>query len=276
MRRPLPLLLALACLAGCGPRHYFVRARVVDGRTGDTLPGTLIAVASSGMMAPVDTTGLSPATEVRAGDTVTASHPGYFPADAPLAGLAAGDTTMVDIAVYRDLPRTVEGHVTDADSKRGLYDAAVRVRGTDVGTRTGPGGFYRIDGFPHGPRIVEASHTGYVEQAVEVTAPGGETTMVAIALRDTTNEGSVEGRVYDRASGAAIPGITVRVEGLDIEAVTDGDGRFRLARVPAGEHELTAFADSYGFKTIPFRVTRGWTVGVDFALERPGPRSPDR
>jgi len=270
--RPVPalLLLGLAAAAGCGPGHYFVRMRVTDGQTGCSLPGAIVTIARSGMMAAVDTSGFSPATEATPGDTVTVTMPGYLEASTSLSALRRDDTAVIALIAYPDLPRTVEGHVLDAVSRRGLADALVRVADGERSTRSGPGGFFRLDDFPAGPRTVVAACDGYVDGSAGLDAAGGETTRVDIALRDTTDEGAVEGTVFDAASGRPIPGVTVRVEESGDEAVTDAEGRFRIGRVPAGDHGLTVFADAYGFKTIPFRVTKGWTVRVDFALTAPG------
>jgi iron complex outermembrane receptor protein len=50
---------------------------------------------------------------------------------------------------------------------------------------------------------------------------------------------TVRGTVHD-AGGRPLPGVLVLIDGTPSEAVTDGDGRFRLTDVPVGERTLRA------------------------------------
>lgn len=57
-----------------------------------------------------------------------------------------------------------------------------------------------------------------------------------LAQAQGTIVGTVVGTVADEVSGAALRGATVSLTGLDIRALTDGDGIFELVSVPAGSH----------------------------------------
>ncbi len=111
-------------------------------------------------------------------------------------------------------------------------------------------------------------------RTVSVLAIGNETTRVSIALRDTTNEGSLDGEVVDAETGEPVGNARITVRETSISVVTNAGGRYSLDRVPAGEHDLTAVADGFESGTIRFRVAKGWTVTVDFELVRPGPEEP--
>ena len=63
--------------------------------------------------------------------------------------------------------------------------------------------------------------------------------------RDARRQGSVSGRVLDRASERPILGASVRVAGLDAAATTDAQGAFEVARVPAGRRDLVIEAEGY-------------------------------
>ncbi|MDO8540878.1 MAG: TonB-dependent receptor [Opitutaceae bacterium] len=52
--------------------------------------------------------------------------------------------------------------------------------------------------------------------------------------------GDIAGRAYDVNTGSFLPGVAIEVEGRAISAITDSDGSFRLANVPAGTHRLRA------------------------------------
>ena len=51
--------------------------------------------------------------------------------------------------------------------------------------------------------------------------------------------GSVEGTVTARGSGAPLAGVSIRIAGA-APVATDAQGRYRIARIPAGAHTLTA------------------------------------
>lgn len=55
----------------------------------------------------------------------------------------------------------------------------------------------------------------------------------------------VSGNIIDEITGEALVGVEVTVEGSDVKAYTDFDGRFTLNGVKAGECKLVANYTSY-------------------------------
>jgi iron complex outermembrane receptor protein len=79
--------------------------------------------------------------------------------------------------------------------------------------------------------------------------------------------GTVTGRVTGASDGRALGGVTVAVQGLSLTTVTNAQGAYRLARVPAGEQTIT-------FRWLLFRpsietvtVVAGGMHTVDAELE---------
>lgn len=68
----------------------------------------------------------------------------------------------------------------------------------------------------------------------------------------TSSEGAVTGRIAD-SSGAGVSGVKVSLQGSDVVAESDGQGRYRLERVPVGTNSLQA-------------TKAGWTVVPRFSL----------
>jgi hypothetical protein len=62
----------------------------------------------------------------------------------------------------------------------------------------------------------------------------------------------IKGTVKDAASGAALPGATIVVEGRNIGTVADGSGNYSL-KLPVGVHQVRA--SSVGYTTEPLTVT---------------------
>ena len=79
--------------------------------------------------------------------------------------------------------------------------------------------------------------------------------------------GTIVGRVTDARTQEAVPGATVRLEGTDLGAVTDAQGRFRIANVPPGSHTLAARRIGYTPGTLRVTLVADQELTADIALE---------
>lgn len=77
--------------------------------------------------------------------------------------------------------------------------------------------------------------------------------------------GSVEGTVTARGTGAPLADVAVRVEGAT-PAQTDAQGRFRIHRVPAGAHHLTATRLGLAPASIDVTVAAGASARADVQM----------
>jgi len=83
--------------------------------------------------------------------------------------------------------------------------------------------------------------------------------------------GSVQGLVKDAKTKEALIGCTVRIDGTQIGATTDIDGKFTLANVPAGTQKVVISYVSYQTKEIPnVRIESGNTTTIDTELDEEG------
>lgn len=78
--------------------------------------------------------------------------------------------------------------------------------------------------------------------------------------------GTLVGRVTNALTGGPIPTARVNVTGTALEAMVDGDGRFRLVNVPAGTHEARARAIGYKSVAITFSLAANVTDTVSLAM----------
>jgi TonB-linked SusC/RagA family outer membrane protein len=76
----------------------------------------------------------------------------------------------------------------------------------------------------------------------------------------------VTGTVTDQSSRQPIPGVQVSVVGTTLGAVTDAQGRYRLAAVPAGTVRLRARRIGYASEDRTVTLTDGQSATVDFSL----------
>jgi hypothetical protein len=272
------LLLAASFLAACAPRATTIIARVQDAEADRPIPGAVVTVVGDEeMMAATGADGRTPPTSVPPNAThVAATRQGYLESvvwlrrtgNAYGPELKRGRTNLLEVEVYPDRPRTLVARLVREGDRIHLSEGVISYRHPTDADSAGvdAAGTVVFDHVPAGPLTVQGKAPGFREAAVEVRVIGGETLEVDLALKDTLNTGTVEGRVTDARTGRPLPGVTVRVKTLDIDAVTDRDGLYRLPRVPTGAYELTTFADGYVEAKMPFRVTAGWTVTVDFRL----------
>lgn len=83
---------------------------------------------------------------------------------------------------------------------------------------------------------------------------------------DTEQQISISGRVID-SSGASLPGVTVVVKGTTTGTITDTDGNYSLANVPADATLVFSFV---GMKTQEISVTGKTNINVTMAEETIG------
>ncbi|UCC25281.1 MAG: carboxypeptidase-like regulatory domain-containing protein, partial [Gemmatimonadales bacterium] len=82
------------------------------------------------------------------------------------------------------------------------------------------------------------------------------------------NTGNITGRVQDGATLQPLAGAQVVIDGLNIGALANSEGRFLLTNVPAGTHIVRTVVIGYGAATQQVTVSAGQTTVVDFSLSQ--------
>ncbi|MDR1543417.1 MAG: TonB-dependent receptor [Prevotellaceae bacterium] len=78
--------------------------------------------------------------------------------------------------------------------------------------------------------------------------------------------GSISGKIFDKNTGESIIGAAILIENSTIGAVTDIDGKFLIASVPAQKQKLIISYISYKTEEIEAEVTAGQTTEINLAL----------
>jgi TonB-dependent receptor len=78
--------------------------------------------------------------------------------------------------------------------------------------------------------------------------------------------GTVVGHVIDGATGRALAGVTLSIDGSALGAVSNADGRFMLRGLPAGTHDLIAEYLGYGTTTRSVTLDAGEVVSANVEL----------
>jgi outer membrane receptor protein involved in Fe transport len=100
-----------------------------------------------------------------------------------------------------------------------------------------------------------------------VSLSGKAVLVRAIAVGDSTQGGTVTGRVTDAKTGHAIPGASVVLERTRWRATAGEDGAYRLADVAVGTYTLTASRIGYAKQRQAVTVAAGQEATVDMRLE---------
>ncbi len=92
--------------------------------------------------------------------------------------------------------------------------------------------------------------------------------MLSGLLSKAQNTGSLTGSVRDKLTQEALIGVSIKVEGADIGAVTDAEGRFRLANIPPRSYNITATYLGYAAQTrFNVVITTGNANQLNFELD---------
>lgn len=78
--------------------------------------------------------------------------------------------------------------------------------------------------------------------------------------------GTVAGQVVDNTQGEPLVAAEVQLEGTTFRAVTDQNGRFRIAGVPAGEYTVVVSFLGFGSDTRKVSVAAGAVATADFRI----------
>lgn len=82
----------------------------------------------------------------------------------------------------------------------------------------------------------------------------------------TASTGTIEGRIYNPASGEYLEFVRVTVEGTSLEALTDATGQYRLTQVPVGLARVRAVRTGVVAQTQSVPVAAGEIVPLNFNL----------
>jgi len=90
----------------------------------------------------------------------------------------------------------------------------------------------------------------------------------ALASPATAQTGTLEGRVADAETGAALSGVQISLEGPGLGALSGSGGTFAIRGVPGGPHTISARLIGYRTVRRAIRVRHGQNTRVEFELTR--------
>jgi hypothetical protein len=176
------------------------------------------------------------------------------------------------------------GRVLDAETKRGIPDAAVRVRGiknsVNSETRTARDGHYHFLDLPNGNYIVSASLPGrgtrYAAAEQRVTVSRDKESNLEMKIADLMARPTmIQGRITN-SDGEAIALAEVRVRGSGESTFSRADGGYRLTGIETSRTKRGVVATAPGYENSSKDVSLtepGKVQEQDFKLKRTGTKS---
>lgn len=165
---------------------------------------------------------------------------------------------------------SVQGYVRDSQLSTRLSGVKVSVKGTNISTVTSYYGSYNLKDVPTGNQTLVFSKEGYnnVEKNVTVYKDSTATLNVVIspAMTYNSNYGTVSG-VVRNSYGYTISGVTVKIEGTNLSAVTDYYGRYTIKDVPTGSQNVVFSKYSYKEFKSSIMVNENGESKLDAVLE---------
>lgn len=231
-------LLAALLLFGCSSRPPTVlTGTITDAYTGAPVGEAIIAIGETTLT--TDANGGFSTPNWQKTDTLAVNAPNYEPLSLTLDGRPElADTAALTLTLNTALrPNTLSGTITDAFTNQPLSGAQLSVTlnvSTTLRVSTDAQGRYSLSGLPE-----QFSLTASAPDYAAISQELSRTTSLELALRPNV----LSGAITDRYTGKGVPGATVSVGG--VSAVTDAEGRYRLAGLPEGATAAEISAPGY-------------------------------
>ena len=189
--------------------------------------------------------------------------------------LQAEDGTVLPDALVTLVPIRVPVSAT-ASSTTG-YGPSAR----ETSQRTGGDGRYRFEGLSPGRYRVVITRPGYEPRTIEVELAGVqglrvsatlEVEPVAVAFLRQDTAAVITGQVVDALTQLPVANVELLVEGTELRAVTDAEGRYWLLRVPSGPQTLRSRRIGYASNRVAVvvpatgRLTQNMAIAVSALL----------
>ncbi|MBB4905126.1 S8 family serine peptidase [Actinophytocola algeriensis] len=240
-----------------------------------TLSGTSMATPhTAGTVAlMLSAAGDLPVTEVLDVLADTAFWDDRYATAPPDTRFGRGRINAYEAARFVALDSGVEGTVTDAATGAPVSGATATIEPGGRRVTTGADGRFTTRLEP-GDYTITTEAFGYDSATVDTTVAADSFATVDVALTALPS-GQVTGKAVLDASGAGLPGATVKVLGVptDLSATTGTDGGYTIAGIPAGTYRVAATHPVFRAPAqTEVTVTAGQATTADFTFGVP-PRS---
>ncbi|MFZ5756031.1 MAG: carboxypeptidase regulatory-like domain-containing protein [Pseudomonadota bacterium] len=254
------------------PDEIVIRGRVLDGDS--LLPLAGVSVALTGAQSGTLTTTADGSFAFRnllAGNyTATLSRAGFGTLTATMSAVRGSYLDLGDVKMLRDTATAttgaLRGVVTDAGNGQPVAGATVSIEG-GASVTTAADGSYQLNDVLPGSVQLRVSAAGYRAATDDAAITAGtfvvySPVLVRVELPDP-DATAVSGKVIDDATGTALAGVTITLQGPQTySATTAANGLFAVTAMVEGSYTLTATAAGYSDVTATVQVPLGVVVAL--------------
>ena len=256
------------------PTSAIIKGTITNAADGQALAGVTVAVTGSfngTAITGADGTYLFP--EVTPGSvTVTASKAGYFQSTGS-GSISAGGLLLFTPQLVLIPPQpdtgTITGRVVDATTKEALSGVVLTLQNDSaVRTVTDATGSFLLSNIPVGDQAVDFSLPGYSAAVAKITSTAGfSLDLGTLPLSSNPTTGVLKVTVSDAATGKAIEGATITVDGAGLTGISGTDGSFLFPELIAGDRTLSVAKNGYYPTTGMVTLMAGWILSLNTQLQ---------
>ena len=160
----------------------------------------------------------------------------------------------------------ISGKVVNASTKAGIVGATVVVAGQSVTSTTG--GAFSVANVAPGSFTIAVSAAGYQPVSGNGMAVAGPNAIGDIALAVMPTSSSLSGTVTNGATGAAVAGASVAVQGQGAPVLTDAAGKYRISGITGTGFALNVSATDYFSQVLNVTLPQPGNTTVDVTLQK--------
>lgn len=247
-----------------------VRGTIVDGKTGQALPGVAVAVSGSATLSTqTDANGQFVLAGVPAGSLSLSANLAGYASVTSSGSVTAGQTLYFSPAMFATgstgIPTTgrIAGQVVALGSGTPLPGVIVTANGTAVAV-TGSDGKFGVSLTPSAYAL-KFSLSGYSTSSLSVALVVGTNFVANVALSQGLATTSIAGVVTDQASSNPIAGAQVQIIGGTI-ATTAADGSYSFTGLSGLTFNLRAGATGYVSQSVQLQESQPGNLVQNFTL----------
>ncbi len=211
--------------------------KVFDEITGQPVPGATIGLAGYNVTAVTDPQGKFRLENAFAGDHEVMATAKAYPAKSQavtLKSLTPGQKP-VEVSIGLSGTAVAKGKVLSPDGSP-IEGAVIQLAGTQHQANTDKDGLYELKKLPGQKVSLDISAANYKTETVAANLTMGQT--ATIPATQLTSGLNVAGQVINALNEQSIPSAKLKIEGSQIEAVSNAEGRFQLSAVPVNPFTL--------------------------------------
>jgi sugar lactone lactonase YvrE len=161
---------------------------------------------------------------------------------------------------------TISGKVVNAATRAGIVGATVKVAGQTVTSTTG--GAFSVANVAPGGVTIGITAPGYQAYSGSGMVVAGANAVGELALQAMPTSSTLSGTVTDGATGAAVAGASVAVQGQGAPVLTDAAGKYRIAGIAGTGFALNISATDYFSQVVNVVLSQPGDATVDVKLQK--------